>query len=75
MSIDQLEYLNDLIESGGEITIGSIGSFDGATAVDEGSCLAMLARKSGETLTELLIRLDGAIQKAIEEDEFIDEIN
>ncbi|WP_257296846.1 hypothetical protein [Endozoicomonas sp. YOMI1] len=75
MSIDQLAYLNDLIESGGEITIGSIGPFEGATAVDESSCLAMLARKSGETLSELLIRLDDAIQKAIEEDEFIDEIN
>ena len=75
MNIDQLEYLNDLIDGGGEITIGPIGAVDGATAADESSCLAMLARKSGETLTELLVRLDEAIQKAIEEDDFVDEIN
>lgn len=64
-----------MIDSGGEITIGSIGVVNGATATDESNCLAMLARESGETLTELLVRLDEAIQKAVEDDEFIDEIN
>lgn len=75
MNIDQLKYLNDLIDGGGEITIGPIGVVDGVTATDESSCLAMLARKSGETLTELLVRLEEVIRKAVEEDDFVDEIN
>ena len=76
MDINKLEYLNGLIEFGGEITIGTMfGNVDGATAADEGSCLAMLVRKPRETLTELLIRLDEAIRKAQEEEIYTDEIN
>jgi hypothetical protein len=46
-----------------------------ATAADEDHCLAMLVRRSGETLGEFLIRLDRAIEKAVNEDIFTDEIN
>jgi hypothetical protein len=46
-----------------------------ATAADEDRCLAMLVRRRGETLAQLLTRLDRAIGNAINEDIFTDEIN
>jgi hypothetical protein len=46
-----------------------------ATASDEDSCLAMLNRREGETLYQLLLRLDQAIDRAWNEGEFTDEIN
>jgi len=60
----------------GEITVGvlrPIGCV--ATATDGHNCLAMLVRRRGETLTQLLTRLDLAIAKAFTEDIFTDEIN
>ena len=65
-----------LVKAGGEITIGRIGPVRcGATAADEDQSLAMLARRPGESLEELLDRLDRAIVKAWDEEEYIDEIN
>jgi hypothetical protein len=46
-----------------------------ATATDEAQCLAMLVRRDGETLDDLLRRLDAAIADAYENDRFADEIN
>src|SRR5664279_498603 len=60
----------------GEITVGvlrPIGCV--ATATDGHNCLAMLVRRRGETLAQLLVRLDLAIGKAFTEDIFTDEIN
>ena len=60
----------------GDITIGEkapIGCV--AIASDDDTTLAMLVRRKGETLFQLLSRLDQAIQKAREEDIFTDEIN
>jgi hypothetical protein len=60
----------------GEITIGvlrPIGCI--ATATDGHNCLAMLVRRRGETLDQLLTRLDQAIDKALTEDIYTDEIN
>jgi len=60
----------------GEITFGvlrPIGCI--ATATDGHNCLAMLVRRRGETLAQLLVRLDQAIGKAFTEDTFTDEIN
>ena len=60
----------------GEITIGvlrPIGCV--ATASDRHNSLAMLVRRRGETLTQLLTRLDLAIAKAFTEDIFTDEVN
>lgn len=37
--------------------------------------VAALVRRDGETLVQLLIRLDKAIERAYEHDHFIDEIN
>lgn len=65
-----------LIDGTGEITIGSIGTNDCvATANDGHNTLAMLVRRPGESLSELLERLDCAIEAAWEHDEFIDEVN
>jgi hypothetical protein len=46
-----------------------------AVAADEHNSLAMLVRHRGETLAQLLTRLDQAIAKALYDDVFTDEIN
>ena len=73
MEYENIEYL---IEDGGEITVGRqtrMGCV--AIANDEHNTLAMLKRKPGETMTALLERLDSAVYRAMEYEEFIDEIN
>ena len=71
-----LPNIEFLIDGNGEITIGAVGPIAGAaTAVNEAQNLAMLVRRDGETLEQLLLRLDRAIDMAVEEDIFIDEIN
>jgi len=70
-----LPNIEDLIAYG-DITLGvlhPIGCI--ATAADEDRCLAMLVRRSDESLGQFLIRLDRAIGKAVHEDIFTDEIN
>ena len=60
----------------GDVTLGvlrPVGCI--ATAADEDRCLAMLVRRRGETLVQFLMRLDKAIDKALTEDVYIDEIN
>ena len=60
----------------GEITLGvlrPVGCV--ATATDGHNCLAMLIRRRGETLAQLLARLDQAIDKALTDDIYTDEIN
>lgn len=42
---------------------------------DGPNCLATLVRRNGETLSQLLTRLDYAIGPALTEDIFTDEIN
>jgi len=72
----RFKNIDALVKSGGEVTIGRIGPVRcGATAADEDQSLAMLVRRSGESLEELLHRLDRAIVKAWDEEEYIDEIN
>ena len=46
-----------------------------AVASDGNTTLAMLVRRKGETLAQLLTRLDLAIAKAYDEEIFTDEIN
>tara|TARA_B100001113_G_scaffold221779_1_gene181867 strand:+ start:135 stop:425 length:291 start_codon:yes stop_codon:yes gene_type:complete len=73
---DPWPNLQELIDSDGQITIGRISQFiDAAVANDEHTTWAMLQRHDGESLVELMTRLDQAVQKAIEEEEPIDEIN
>lgn len=71
-----LANIAQLIDSGGQITIGRLDSIAcAAIANDESNCLAMLQRRHGERLDQLLIRLDAAIARAWDEDYFTDEIN
>jgi len=70
-----LPNIAELIDHG-EITVGvlePVGCV--AIACDDGNTLAMLERRRGETLLQLLTRLDQAIAKAYTEDIFTDEIN
>jgi hypothetical protein len=46
-----------------------------AAATDGDNCLAMLVRGQRETLVQLLTRLDQAIDKALNEDVYTDEVN
>lgn len=43
--------------------------------IDDDLNFAMLVRRDGETLKQLLIRLDRAIEMAVEDEIFIDEVN
>jgi hypothetical protein len=65
-----------LIADGGSIDVGRVSGFDCvASAADRDICYAMLARRKGETLLDLLRRLDKSIAIAAETSEPIDEIN
>ncbi|MBA3591490.1 hypothetical protein [Methylibium sp.] len=69
-------YIEALIEEGGEITLGALPPHEcAATAADGSNCLAMLVRRDGESLNALLKRLDKAIGLAWSNDVFIDEVN
>ena len=71
-----LPNIESLIDGDGDVTIGRVGPIAcAATAADEHHSLAMLVRREGETLEQLLMRLEAAIEKALEEEIFIDEIN
>ena len=74
--LPELPYIEETIESGG-ITIGIIPPLNECVAVaHEGRhTLAMLKRQKGESLPQLLSRLDLAIARAHTNDIFTDEIN
>jgi hypothetical protein len=68
-------YIADFIEDG-EITLGQMYPVGCVAIANDGhNTLAMLVRRDGETLAQLLARLDQAIAKALDEDIFTDEIN
>ena len=70
-----LPNIAELIDYG-EITIGNLRPVGCvATAADEDCTYAMLLRRRGETLGELLVRLDQALHKAFTEQVFPDDIN
>jgi hypothetical protein len=72
----RLRNIESLIDGNGQITLGRIGPVHcAACASDEGQNLAMLVRNPGESLGDLLMRLDAAIEDALERDIFADEIN
>jgi hypothetical protein len=69
-------HIAELIDCGGQITLGAMAPVKcAAIATDEARCLAMLQRQSGETLGQLLERLDAAIAMAWTTARPIDEIN
>lgn len=72
----RFEHIQSLIDDGGDIAIGRVGPIRcAATATTEDQSLAMLVRRDGETFLQLLARLDAAIEKALDEEIYIDEIN
>ncbi len=75
-SLPELPYIEETIEHGG-ISIGIIAPLSECIAVaHEGRhTLAMLKRQKGESLAQLLSRLDLAIARAHTDDIFTDEIN
>lgn len=71
-----LPNICDLIDAGGQISVGAIGPIRcAAVANDDDQCYAMLQRRPGETLQQLVERLDAAIATAITTEQTIDEIN
>lgn len=71
-----MKNIEALIEDGGEITVGAVGGVEcAATAADGHNALAMLVRRDGETLNDLLRRLDRAIARYYDTGETTDEIN
>jgi hypothetical protein len=74
--LPDLPNIERLIDGKGQITIGAIHPLRCVAIANDGhNSLAMLVRRDGETLTQLLIRLDAAIAKAYDEDTFTDEVN
>src|SRR2546421_11009960 len=69
-------HIQTLIESGGQIMIGSIAPIHGAAVAHDGSkTLVMLRRRPGEVIQELLARLDFAIATAKSSGSRVDEVN
>ena len=72
----ELANIAELIDDGGQISIGGLHPIPcAAVANDEHQCLAMLQRRPGETLSQLLQRLDAAIATARDSGILLDEIN
>lgn len=69
-------HLQAFIDNGGQLAIGEIHPVTcAAVAADEDSMYAALVRLDGESLVDLLHRLDLALDKALAEEIFTDEIN
>ena len=65
-----------LVECEGQVSLGRIGPISlAAVASGEHNMLAQLVRRDGESLMDLLQRLDEAIDKAVNEETYTDEIN
>ena len=74
--MSQWSQIEWLVDGEGEITIGRMGGIPCAAVASDGhNALAMLVRRPGESLEDLLARLDEAIRLAAEEDTYTDEIN
>lgn len=69
-------HIQVLIEGGGQIMIGTVAPIHGAAVAHDGKkTLAMLRRRPGEAIQELLVRLDAAIATAKSTGSRVDEIN
>lgn len=75
-SLPDLPNIEDLVDGEGQITIGALYPIRCVAIANDGNAsLAMLVRRDGETLAQLLIRLDAAIALAYDEDKLTDEVN
>ena len=69
-------HIQAIIESGGQIMIGTIAPLHGAAVAHDGTkTVALLRRRTGEALSDLLVRLDAAIVTAKSTGSRVDEIN
>ena len=69
-------HIQALIESGGQIMIGTVAPIQGAAVAHDGKkTLAMLRRRPREAIQEVLARLDAAIATAKSTGSRVDEIN
>ena len=76
MSSPAWAHIQALIENDGQIMIGTIAPIQGAAVAHDGTkTLAMLKRRPGELIHELLARLDSAIGTAKSTGSRVDEIN
>lgn len=75
-ALPELKYIEDLLTTGyGDITLGRVEDHPCvATAADEDQQIAMLVRRKGESLAQLLVRLDHAIEGAYEHQIYINEV-
>lgn len=65
-----------VLHDGGQISVGKIGPIAcAAVASDDHVMYAALQRHPDETLAQLLQRLDAALLRALDHEEYIDEIN
>ena len=68
--------IQELIDNGGNVSIGDIPPIRcAAVAADENNMLAALLRRDGESLIDLLNRLDAALEAALTREIYTDEIN
>lgn len=75
-ALPDLPNIEELVDGEGQITIGALYPIRCVAIANDGNAsLAMLVRRDGETLTQLLTRLDAAIALAYDEDKFTDEVN
>jgi hypothetical protein len=73
--LPSLSNISELIRHG-QLAVGVIRPMDCvAIANDAHQSLAMLVRRKGESLPQLLERLDQAVGKALHEEIYTDEIN
>ena len=70
-----LTNIEALLDDGGQIMLGTVKPIVGAAVAHDGKqTLAMLKRRSGETVEQLLQRLDRAVYTAIDTGTRVDEI-
>jgi hypothetical protein len=68
--------IQELIDNGGNVSIGNIPPIRcAAVAADENNMLAALLRRDGESLIDLLNRLDVALEAVFTREIYTDEIN
>ena len=71
-----LACLEALLDDGGQIMLGTVKPIVGAAVAHDGKqTFAMLKRRPGETVEQLLQRLDRAVYTAIDTGLRVDEIN
>ncbi len=70
------QNITALVSRGGHVTVGRVAHLDcAAIAADEHTVYATLVRRRAESVAEFLQRLDQAIDRALNEGVFINEVD